>query len=144
MSPSSLLSDLGSPLKTRDLLSSAVNIPQSRLLEAPASCALPSSGFSFFDQYLESTSPALGTQPLYDSAFPQLVCRPDLCSILSSTWRHQQQIPEWRRGEGAPINDLSIGLPGEDSLRMSPSRNVFTHEGPVGAHSHEARHLSSI
>ena len=123
MSPPSFLFDLGSPLKTRDFLS-AVNIPQSRLLEAPASCALPSGGFSFFDQYLESTSPALGTQPLYDSAFPQLVCRPDLSSISSSTWRRQQQIPEWRRAEETPINDLSIGLPGKDSLRTSPSLHV--------------------
>lgn len=143
VSPSSLLFDPGSPLKARDFLS-VVNIPQSRLLEPPVSCALPSGGFPFFDQYLENTSPALGTQPLYDSAFPQLVRRPDLSIVSSSTWRHQQQLPEWRRAEEKPLSDFSIGLPGEDSLRTSPSQSAFTRQGTAGAHSHEARHHSLI
>jgi pumilio RNA-binding family len=143
VSPSSLLFDPGSPLKARDFLS-AVNIPSSRLLEPPVSCALPSGGFPFFDQYLESTSPALGTQPLYDSAFPQLVRRSDLSSVPSSTWRQQQQLPEWRRAEEKLMSDFSIGLPGEDSLRTSPSQNAFGRHASAGAHSHEARHISFI
>ncbi|KAG6380577.1 armadillo-type protein [Boletus reticuloceps] len=129
VSPSSLLFDPGSPLKTRDFLSAA-NIPQSRLLEPPVSCTLPSGGFPFFDQYLENTSPALGTQPLYDSAFPQFVRRPDLSILSSSTWRHQQQVPEWRRTEGKPLNDFPISIPGEDSLlRTSPSQTAFPRQG---------------
>ena len=143
VSPSSLLFDPGSPLKARDFLS-VVNIPPSRLLEPPVSCALPSGGLPFFDQYLENTSPALGTQPLYDSAFPQLVRRSDLSSVPSSTWRHQQQVPEWRRAEEKPLSDFSIGLPGEDPLRTSPSQNAFARQGSAGAHSHEVRHLSFI
>lgn len=143
VSPSSLLFDPGSPLKARDFLS-AVNIPQSRLLEPPVSCALPSGGFPFFDQYLENTSPALGTQPLYDSAFPQFVRRSDLPSVSSATWRHQQQLPEWRRVEEKSINDFSISLPAEDSLRTSPSQSAFARQGTAGAHSHEARHFSLI
>lgn len=138
VSPSSLLFDPGSPLKARDFLS-AVNIPQSRHLEPTVSCALPSGGFPFFDQYLENTSPALATQPLYDSAFPQLVRRP---SPSSTTWRHHQQLPEWRRAEEKPMSDFSIGLPGEDPLRVSPSQNAFTRQGTAGAHSHEVRHSS--
>lgn len=137
VSPSSLLFDPGSPLKTRDFLS--VNIPQSRLLEPPVS-----GGFPFFDHYLENTSPALGTQPLYDSAFPHLPRRPELSSVSSSTWRPQQQIPEWRRAEEKSMRDFSIGLPGEDPLRTSPSQNAFARQGSAGAHSHEARHLSSF
>lgn len=143
VSPSSLLFDPGSPLKARDFLS-VVNIPPSRLLEPPMSCALPSGGFPFFDQYLESTSPALGNQPLYDSAFPQLVRRSDLSNVPTSTWRHQQQLPEWRRADEKSMSDFSIGLPGEDSLRTSPSQNAFARQGSAGAHSHEARQLSFI
>lgn len=143
VSPSSLLFDPGSPLKTRDFFS-AVNIPQSRLQEPPVSCTLPSGGFPFFDQYLENVSPALGTQPLYDSAFPQLARRPDLPSVSSATWRHQQQLPEWRRAEEKPMSDFSLGLSGEESLRTSPSQNVFTRQGSAGAHSHEARLLHSL
>ncbi|KAH0837754.1 armadillo-type protein [Lanmaoa asiatica] len=118
--------------------------PPSRLLEPPATCTLSSGGFPFFDQYLESTSPMLGNQPLYDSAFPQLVRRPDLSSVSSATWRHQHQPPEWRRAEEKPMSDFSIGLAGEDPLRMSPSQNAFARQGSAGAHSHEARHLSLI
>ena len=140
VSPSSLLFDPGSPLKTRDFFS-PVNIPQLRLQEPPAPCALPSGGFPFFDQYLENTSPALGTQPLYDSAFPQLVRRSDL---PGATWRHQQQLPEWRRAEEKPMGDFQIGLLGEDSLRTSPSQHAFARQGSAGAHSHEARRLSFI
>ncbi|KAF8131448.1 armadillo-type protein [Boletus edulis] len=143
VSPSSLLFDPGSPLKTRDFLSAA-NIPQSRLLEPPVSCTLPSGGFPFFDQYLENTSPALGTQPLYDSAFPQFVRRPDLSNLSSSTWRHQQ-VPEWRRTEGKPLNDFPISLPGEDSLlRTSPSQTAFPRQGSAGAHSHEPINFLSL
>lgn len=143
VSPSSLLFDSGSPLKPRDFLS-VVNLPQSRFLEPPVSCTLPSGGFPFFDQYLESTSPALATQPLYDSAVPQLVRRPDMSGVSSSTWRHQQQAPDWRRAEEKSMNDFSIGLPSEDSLRMSPSQNPFARQGSTGAHSHEARVLSIV
>lgn len=139
VSPSSLLFDPGSPLKTRDFFST-VNIPQSRLQDPPP----PSSGFPFFDQYLENASPALGAQPLYDSAFPQLVRRPDLPSISSATWRHQQQLPEWRRAEETPLGDFSIGISSEESLRTSPSQNVFPRQGSTGAHSHEVRLLSFI
>lgn len=137
VSPSSLLFDPGSPLKARNFFS-AINIPQSRLQD-PVSSALPSGGFPFFDQYLESASSALSTQPLYDSAFPQLVRRPDIPSISSAGWRHQQQIPEWRRADELSLGDFSIGLPGEDSLRTSPSQNVLARQGSGGAHSHEAR-----
>ncbi|KAG8219228.1 armadillo-type protein [Butyriboletus roseoflavus] len=140
VSPSSLLFDPGSPLNARDFLS-AVNIPQSRLMEPTVSCALPSGGFPFFDQYLENTSPALGTQPLYDSAFPR---RPDLPSVSSTTWRHQQQLPEWRRAEEKSMSDFSVGISAEDPLRLSPSQNGFTRQGTAGTHSHEPINFLSL
>ncbi|KAG9309115.1 ARM repeat-containing protein [Chiua virens] len=142
VSPSSLLFDPGSPLKSRDFLS-VVNIPQSRFLEPPVSCALPSGGFPFFDQYLENASPALSTQPLYDSAFPQPARRTDLPTISSAPWRHQQ-IPEWRKAEEKLMSGFSIGLSGEESLRTSPSQNIFGRQGSAGAHSHEPINFLSL
>ncbi|KAF9225153.1 ARM repeat-containing protein [Gyrodon lividus] len=147
VSPSSLLFDPGSPSKTRDFMSAANN-SQSRFPGPQLPCAIPSNNFPFFDQYSEDPSPVLGTQPLYDSAFPQLVRRPELPNISSMTWRQQQQPSapaEWLRTEEKPLSDFSSGPASQDPLRTSPSHLSFPlRQGSSGAHSHEPINFLSL
>ncbi|KAF9237062.1 armadillo-type protein [Melanogaster broomeanus] len=137
VSSSPLLFDPCSPFKTRDFMSAA-NI-SSRFPGPPASCVMPSNNFPFFEQYSDGPSPVLGTQPLYDSAFPQLARRPELHNVPSMIWRQQQQQQlsapaELPRAEKKPTNDFSSGLANEGP---SPHLSFSSRQGS-GAHSHEA------
>ncbi|KAF8837623.1 ARM repeat-containing protein [Paxillus ammoniavirescens] len=145
VSPSSLLFDPGSPLKTRDFMS-GVNNSQSRFPGPQVSCVMPSNNFPFFGQYSENPSPVLGTQPLYDSAFPQLARRPELPNVSSMTWRQQLPVPaEWLRAEEKSVNDFSSGLASEDPLRASPPQLSFpSRQGSSGAHAHEPINFLSL
>ncbi|KIJ66591.1 hypothetical protein HYDPIDRAFT_186891 [Hydnomerulius pinastri MD-312] len=142
VSPSSLLFDPGSPLRTRDFTSSYSRCPVPQV-----SCVMPPNNFPFFEQYSENPSPVLGTQPLYDSALPQLGRRPELPHASSTSWRQQQlSAPaEWLRPEERPSGDCSSGRAGEDSLRSSPSQVPFPpRQGSAGSHAHEPINFLSL
>lgn len=143
VSPNSLLFDPGSPLRTRNFMSSVHN-SHPRYPGAQVSCVMSSNNFPSFDQSSENPSSAIAIQSLYDSAFPQLCRRPELPHIPSMTWRQQQLAAptEWLRSEDRPGNDYSSSLSGEDTLRTSPSQLSFSpRQGSAGAHSHEVREL---
>jgi hypothetical protein len=92
----------------------------------------------YFDQPSENSSPALGSQQFYDSAFAHLN-HPELSR---GSWRSPQQLsapPEWLRVEEKLGGDYPSGVTlGDDSIRTSPSQPSFPPR-QNGVHAHEVR-----
>ncbi|KAG2354968.1 armadillo-type protein [Suillus spraguei] len=134
LSSSSLLFDHGSPLRAHDYMSHNVH---QRFSSVPSSNLLPPSPLPYFEQSSENSSPSLGSQQFYDSAFAHL-SHPELSR---GSWRQSQQLsapPEWLRVEEKLGGDYPSGVTvGEDSLRTSPSQPSFPPRHN-GAHAHEA------
>ncbi|KAH7886388.1 armadillo-type protein [Phlebopus sp. FC_14] len=130
ISPSSLLLDPGSPLRTRDLMSSALNY-HPRFQGSQTTCIIPTNNLHFLEQYSENPSPVLGTHSLYDSAVPQLGRHADLSIAPSISWRQQQQQQrqsapaEWLKSEDRLGNPFPCGLASDDPLRSSPPQLSF-------------------
>ncbi|KAG2144704.1 armadillo-type protein [Suillus bovinus] len=125
LSPSSLLFDNGSPLRAHDFMSHNVH---QRFSSVPSSNLLPP-----YPQSSENSSPALGSQQFYDSAFVHHT-HPDLSR---GSWRQPQQLSassEWLRVEDKAGSDYASGVTvGEDSFRTSPSQPSFPprQNGPI-------------
>ncbi|KAG2751846.1 ARM repeat-containing protein [Suillus brevipes Sb2] len=134
LSPSSLLFDHGSPLRAHDFMSHNVH---QRFSSVPSSNLMPPSPLPYFEQSSENSSPALGSQQFYDSAFAHL-SHPELSR---GSWRQPQQLsapPEWLRVEEKLGSDFPSGVTvGEDPLRTSPSQPSFPPR-QNGVHTHEA------
>ncbi|KAH7924798.1 ARM repeat-containing protein [Leucogyrophana mollusca] len=145
--PSSLLFDPGSPLRAHDYMQSPQTSAQRFTSIQSTNMAAPNA-FPFFEPFSEAPSPALGSQPFYDSSFPQLGRRPELSRVPSMTWRQQQlSAPaEWLRVEENLCNDFPSGVPAtEDRLRASPPQFPFQcRQPPTGAHTHEPINFLSL
>jgi hypothetical protein len=109
-----------------------------RFSSVPSSNLMPPNPLPYFEQSSENSSPALGSQQFYDSAFAHLN-HPEL---PRGSWRQPQQLPappEWLRVEEKLGGDYSSGVTvGEDSLRTSPSQPSFPPR-QNGVHTHEVR-----
>ncbi|KAG2342064.1 ARM repeat-containing protein [Suillus weaverae] len=134
LSPSSLLFDHGSPLRAHDFMSHNVH---QRFSSVPSSNLLPPSPLPYFEQSSENSSPALGSQQFYDSAFAHM----SHSELPRGSWRQPQQLstpPEWLRVEEKLDGDYPSGVTaGEDCLRTSPSQPSFPPR-QNGVHAHEA------
>ncbi|KAH7914543.1 armadillo-type protein [Hygrophoropsis aurantiaca] len=143
----SLLFDPGSPLRSHDYMQSSQ--PAAQRFTSIQSTHIPGpNAFPFFEPFSEASSPALSSQPFYDSAFPQIGRRQELVRVPSTNWRQQQvSAPaEWLRIEDNLGSDFPSGMPAhEDRLRASPPQFPFqSRQAPTGTHTHEPINFLSL
>ncbi|KAG1742626.1 armadillo-type protein [Suillus paluster] len=141
VSPSSLLFDHGSPLRAHDFMSHNVH---QRFSSVSSSNLLPPNPLPYFELSSENSSPVLGSQQFYDSAFAHH-SHPELSRV---SWRQPQQLsapPEWLRVEEKLGGDYPSGVAvGEGPLRTSPSQPSFPPRQNGGGHTHEPINFLSL
>ncbi|KAL4068844.1 armadillo-type protein [Scleroderma yunnanense] len=150
VSPSSLLFDHASPVKTRDYMLPSNHNLHTRIPGTQMSCILPSGSLSgslsFLDPYADTASPLLGTQSLSDAALPQFMRRADVSLAQTMAWRQQQLYSSSDWLTEVDQNGFSLSnLVAQDTLRASPPQVLVpSRQGSTVPHAHEPINFLSL